>query len=285
MQPEQSDLSHVLTDEAVLRFLTTNPEFFVNNQDVLPRLRIPHESGKAVSLIEKQVSVLRSKCGTLENSLRDLISVARENENLHQRLHVLLQDIVSAPSLEDIVALTRGSLRENFNADEVHILLVAKKAPRAKTRKASGTKGQSNVETASETASGTASGAASGAASVSRAAATRRRKLNAIEGLRVVPQNDKHLKLFADLFESGETQCGLPAAEQLEYFVGKEFSNIASAALIPLHYERQLGVVMLTSRDESRFSTGKGVMFLNQLGELLSRRLHSYGAIAPANKK
>jgi hypothetical protein len=26
-------------------------------------------------------------------------------------------------------------------------------------------------------------------------------------------------------------------------------------------------------------------MFLNQLGELLSRRLHSYGAIAPAIKK
>jgi hypothetical protein len=143
MQPEQSDLSNVLTDEAVLRFLTTNPEFFVNNQDVLPRLRIPHESGKAVSLIEKQVSVLRSKCGTLENSLRDLISVARENENLHQRLHVLLQDIVSAPALEDRVALTRSSLRENFNADDVHILLAAEKTPRAKTRKASATKGKS----------------------------------------------------------------------------------------------------------------------------------------------
>lgn len=277
MQPEQSDLSNVLTDEAVLRFLTTNPEFFVNNQDVLPRLRIPHESGKAVSLIEKQVSVLRSKCGTLENSLRDLISVARENENLHQRLHVLLQDIVSAPALEDIVALTRSSLRENFNADDVHILLAAEKTPRAKTRKASATKGKS------KSASGT--GTESGTASASRACAARRRKLNAIEGLRVVPQNDKHLKLFADLFESGETQCGLPAAEQLESFVGKEFSNIASAALIPLQYERQLGVVMLTSRDESRFSTGKGVMFLNQLGELLSRRLHSYGVIAPAIKK
>ena len=281
MQPEQSDLSNVLTDEAVLRFLTTNPEFFVNNQDVLPRLRIPHESGKAVSLIEKQVSVLRSKCGTLENSLRDLISVARENENLHQRLHVLLQDIVSAPALEDIVALTRSSLRENFNADDVHILLAAEKTPRAKTRKASATKGKSK----SASASGTGTGTESGTASASRACAARRRKLNAIEGLRVVPQNDKHLKLFADLFESGETQCGLPAAEQLESFVGKEFSNIASAALIPLQYERQLGVVMLTSRDESRFSTGKGVMFLNQLGELLSRRLHSYGVIAPAIKK
>jgi uncharacterized protein YigA (DUF484 family) len=180
-------------------------------------------------------------------------------------LHVLLQDIVSAASIEDIVALTQSSLRENFNADEVHILLVADKVPRAKAR---------------NTPAGKEAGK-SGTASLSRAASARRRKLNAIEGLRVVLQNDKHLELFTDLFESGDTQCGLPAAERLECFVGKESSNIASAALIPLYHERQLGVVMLTSRDESRFSTGKGVMFLNQLGELLSRRLHSYGAIAP----
>lgn len=269
MQPEQSDLSNVLTDEAVLRFLTINPDFFVNNQDVLPRLRIPHESGKAVSLIEKQVSVLRSKCGTLENSLRDLISVARENEDLHQRLHLLLQEIVSAPSLEDIVALTRESLKENFNADEVHVLLIADKAPRAKSRKAS-------------TSNATGKTAK---ASASRAAAARRRKLNAIDGLHVVPQSDKQIELFSELFAAGETQCGLPSAEQLECFVGKEFSNIASAALIPLYHERQLGVVMLTSRDESRFSTGKGVMFLNQLGQLLSRRLHSYDATTTVNKK
>jgi len=59
MQLEQSNPGNELNDEAVLRYLTIHPEFFNNNQDLLPRLRIPHESGKAVSLIEKQVSVLR----------------------------------------------------------------------------------------------------------------------------------------------------------------------------------------------------------------------------------
>jgi len=270
MQPEQSDLSNALNDEAVLRFLTVNPEFFVKNQEVLPRLRIPHESGKAVSLIEKQVSVLRSKCGTLENSLRDLITVARENENLHQRLHVLIQDIITAPSLERIVSLTQRSLKENFNADDVHILLVADKPVRASTRKGSAKdKEKAKTEKAAAT----------------RAAAAHRRKLNAIDGLKVVPHTDKSIELFAELFESAETSCGLPNADQMTSFVGKDYSNIASAALVPLFHERQLGVVMLTSRDESRFSSGKGVMFLNQLGELLGRRLHTYGAIAPATVK
>lgn len=269
MQPEQTDLSAVLTDEAVLRFLTTNPEFFANNEEVLPRLRIPHGSGNAVSLIEKQVSVLRNKCGSLENSLRDLIAVARDNENLHQRLHVLIQDIISAPSIEEIVALTQTSLCANFNADEVHMLLVD-----AKPTKAAARKNSKKAETAKPAK-----------ATATRASAARRRKLNAIEGLQVVAHNDKRLALFEELFEDGDTACGLPSAEHLECFVGKEYSNIASAALIPLFHERQLGVVMLTSRDESRFSSGKGVMFLNQLGELLGRRLHSYGAFVPAAKR
>ncbi len=260
MQVEQTDLNNELNDKAVVGFLTRNPEFFVNNQDILPRLRIPHESGKAVSLIEKQVSVLRGKCGTLENSLRDLISVARENENLHQRLHVLIQDIISAPKLGDIVKLTRSSLCENFNADDVHLLLVANN-PAAKSTKKK---------------------AASSATKTAAKPATRQRKARAIEGLSVVSADNENLALFTELFESGETLCGLPSAEQIECFVGQDYANIASAAMIPLFHEDKLGVVMLTSRDESRFATGKGVMFLNQLGELLSRRLHSYGAIAPS---
>ncbi len=271
MQPEQSDLSAVLTDEAVLGFLTSHPEFFVSNQAILPRLRIPHESGGAVSLIEKQVSVLRNKCGTLENSLRDLIAVARENENLHQRLHLLIQEIISATTLEQIVKLTRCSLRENFNADDVQLLLVASKPKRVAAKKNTAsdtTKAGTKTEVPKTTAT--------------KKPATRARKTKLVEGLQVVAPNDKRLKLFAELFDSAQTQCGLPSAEQLECFVGKNVSNIASAAMIPLYHERQLGVIMLTSRDESRFSSGKGVMFLNQLGELLSRRLQTYGAIAPA---
>jgi len=257
MQPEKTDLGNVLTDQDVLRYLTTNPEFFVVNQDILPRLRIPHESGAAVSLIERQVSVLRGKCGALENSLRDLIAVARENENLHQRLHLLIQDVISAPTLSKIVGLTRSSLQENFHADDVQLLLIAKKPTQALKPKAK----------------------------IASSTTTRKRKPKVIEGLQVVAHDDDRLALFSQLFESGETCCGLPGTAQLEALVGDDYSGIASAAIIPLYHERQLGVIMLTSRDESRFASGKGVMFLNQLGELLSRRFHGLNSIVPTNLK
>lgn len=258
MQTEQTDLDTALVDETVLAYLMRNPEFFVNNKDILPRLRIPHETGAAVSLIEKQVSVLRGKCGHLENSLRDFIAVARENENLHQRLHRLIQDVITAPTLEDVVTLIRSSLKENFNADGVHLVLIATQPKRASRKKKLGCGAlKENI----------------------KASHKQQIKQAPIEGLRVVGHTSRHIKLFKPVFDNGETVCGMPDKAQLTFTVGSDHSQIASAALIPLHHKRKLGFLMLTSRDESRFSAGKGVMFLNQLGELLSRRIHSYGAI------
>ena len=125
MQPPQTtDVEGVTDAGAVLRFLTANPDFFNHHQDVLPRLHIPHASGRAVSLVERQVSALRGRCSSLESSLRDLIGVARANEELQGRLHALVREIVSAPSLDVVVAATRRSLRESFGAEAVDVLLV-----------------------------------------------------------------------------------------------------------------------------------------------------------------
>ena len=227
MQLEQHETSEAINADAVMKFLTNNPEFFNQHSELLPRLQIPHHTGKAVSLIEKQVSVLRGKCSTLENSLRDLISVARENEQLHHRLHRLIQDIISASSLDNVISLTRDNLLSNFNADDVRMVLFAD---------------DSDIGTK-------------------------------IPELKVVNANTDGLNAFDELFKKRETSCGEPSETQLEIIFDGDASDVASMALIPLHYKKKLGLVALTSKDETRFSSGKGVMFLNQLGEVLSRRV------------
>jgi len=128
MQLDTNERRNVPNADSVLTFLTHNPDFFNQHSDVLPRLSIPHHTGDAISLIEKQVSVLRNKCCTLENSLRDLINVARENEQLHQRLHSLIQDIITANSINDVVSLTRDNMLANFNADDVRFVLISSTA-------------------------------------------------------------------------------------------------------------------------------------------------------------
>ena len=226
MQAEQTERRDVPNADSVLKFLTRNPDFFNQHSDVLPRLTIPHHTGDAVSLIEKQVSVLRNKCCTLENSLRDLISVARENEQLHQRLHRLIQDIITASSIDDVVNLTRDNLLANFNADDVRMVLISAEAA---------------AEPSSE-------------------------YLHLTEG-------DPAIALFSEVFRKRETRCGQLKQAQKELIFGADAQDVASAAVIPLVHNRKLGLVVLASKDESRFALGKGVMFLNQLGEVLSRRV------------
>lgn len=262
MQAESTDVVDELDASAVIRYLTSNPEFFNQNEDILPRLRIPHVSGRAVSLIERQVSVLRGKCSSLENSLRDLIGVARANEALQLRLHLLVQEVISAPSLDGVLAATRRNLCEHFGADEVHVLLLGDElASTGRSKKRTAAKARANNP------------------KDDAAPAPKRRRKASVkvegDGYRRMGHDDPALAGFADLFEAGGTRCGLPEPDQLAALVGGVSADIGSAAIIPLRHEGPLGLVMLTSRDESRFGAGKGVVFLDQLGDVLGRRLHA----------
>lgn len=227
MQPEQHDVSESMDAQSVLQFLTVNPEFFNQHPDVLNTLKIPHHTGGAVSLVEKQVSVLRKKNNSLEGKLTELIAVARENEQLHQRLHLLIQEIITASTLDDIVCLTRQSLMDNFRADDVKILLI-----------------DDNKSVHHRT-----------------------------EPDRFLASDDPGLKLFEKHFAGRETVCGEPSPDIRECLFGADAESVGSTAVIPLFHGRNLGLAVLSSKDEHRFSCGVGVMFLNQLGEVLSRRL------------
>ena len=68
-----------LSEQAVHDFLAAHPDFFERHSTLLSSLNLPHASGGAISLVERQVSVLRQKELKLERKLRELIEVARRN--------------------------------------------------------------------------------------------------------------------------------------------------------------------------------------------------------------
>ena len=55
-------------EEAIAGYLQHNPEFFERHQAVLARLRLPHaRGGSTISLVERQIEVLREKQAALED--------------------------------------------------------------------------------------------------------------------------------------------------------------------------------------------------------------------------
>ena len=105
--------------EQVSSYLRQNPEFFEHNPDLVADLRLAHESGTAVSLIEHQIHVLRDKNRELQTRLLELVDVARDNDRLNQQMHRLIIDMLEADSLAELVMCLSEHMRNDFNADAV----------------------------------------------------------------------------------------------------------------------------------------------------------------------
>ena len=117
-------VKHDLNDGNVADYLQIYPDFFERNASLLLKLRLPHvrEAGATVSLVERQVEVLRERNQSLERKLKELVDVARANDALADRIHRLSQRLILARNLLETVNAIEGSLREDFDAK--HSVLV-----------------------------------------------------------------------------------------------------------------------------------------------------------------
>jgi uncharacterized protein len=113
------------TEDAVDAFLRRHPDFFERHLSLLDVLSLPHPSGDSVSLIERQVALLRDKNRYLEQRLAELIERARENERMGLHLHRLARTLMHAEGLDAVLALTQEALRDELKAELVSIRLVA----------------------------------------------------------------------------------------------------------------------------------------------------------------
>ena len=122
-QAKREYAEEALTDEAVSGYLAAHPDFFERNPKLLGKLRIPHETGGTVSLVERQVSMLRQKEVQLERQLRELIQVARDNDVLAAKIHKLSIHLLAADSLNATVTAIEEAMRAGFGADHAVLVL------------------------------------------------------------------------------------------------------------------------------------------------------------------
>ncbi|MBT3047037.1 MAG: DUF484 family protein [Candidatus Thiodiazotropha sp.] len=107
----------------VAEFLDLHPEFFANRPELLGKIEIPHESGTAVSLIERQVETLRRQLQESQQQLSELLQVARSNEILQERMHRLTLELIDAATFEEVLNALEDELHDDFKADAVELRL------------------------------------------------------------------------------------------------------------------------------------------------------------------
>ncbi|MGI9228725.1 MAG: DUF484 family protein [Gammaproteobacteria bacterium] len=128
MTTTQSTKTNDMNRDSVADYLRKHPDFFDHHPELLAEINVPHVAGGAVSLVEKQVEVLREQNEQTRRRLHELIEVARQNEDLAHRMHKLILTLIDADELQSIFDTLYDNLSRNFHANKVAVRLFAKPA-------------------------------------------------------------------------------------------------------------------------------------------------------------
>jgi len=112
-----------LNDEVVREYLKDNDDFLQRNPDMLDYLHISHASGSAVSLVEKQVSVLRERNVDMRRRLNTLTGNARDNDKLYEQTRGLMLTLLEADSIEALYRSFMESITRDFDVEHASMIL------------------------------------------------------------------------------------------------------------------------------------------------------------------
>jgi uncharacterized protein YigA (DUF484 family) len=111
-----------MTAEEVARYLRDNPAFLQQHPAVFTELLLPDpHQGNAVSLMERQASLLRERVRTLEARLAELLNVGRENDNLARILVDWTRALLAEPDRLQLARVAARELRHLFGVPLVEI--------------------------------------------------------------------------------------------------------------------------------------------------------------------
>ena len=119
-------LTEPVSEDSIADYLRGHPDFFERHAPLVLGLKLPHRAGGAtISLVERQVSMLRTRNTQLERQLKDLVAVAKQNDALAEKIHQLCLKLMRAPTLIQRLERLETGLREDFAAERAVLVLFA----------------------------------------------------------------------------------------------------------------------------------------------------------------
>ncbi|MCB1631290.1 MAG: DUF484 family protein [Pseudomonadales bacterium] len=110
--------------QTVLEYLTRNPDFLLRHETLLAEIELPHRAGTAVSLVERQVKLLRERNIESRQRLTRLLETAHQNDQLFDKTRQLILMLLEADSLERLTQTLVLGLRREFDIEHVRLLLI-----------------------------------------------------------------------------------------------------------------------------------------------------------------
>ncbi len=105
-----------LDSDSVAHYLAHHPEFFQVHSELLAQINLTSPlHGRAVSLAERQMEVMRTKYKALELKLAELVRLAQENDAIANKFHAWTHSLLLARNDVDLPHILIDGLRTVFN--------------------------------------------------------------------------------------------------------------------------------------------------------------------------
>lgn len=109
--------------EAVVQYLRQHPRFLEQHPNLLKKLHLRHDSGDAISLMERQNQILRQENRQLIDRLNHFIEVAQRNDRLFQKLQQLVLNLLPLTQHTDLLNTLQKGLCKDFDVHETLVIL------------------------------------------------------------------------------------------------------------------------------------------------------------------
>ena len=111
-------------DENVATYLRAHPEFFDAHPELLSSISVTHRhGGRAISLHERQLDVLREKHKAMERRLADLVRIGEENDAIASRLQRWTREMLLAEDPARLPVLVTDGMSSGFGVPQVALRL------------------------------------------------------------------------------------------------------------------------------------------------------------------
>lgn len=136
MNEKVPTLADPLEPEQIEAYLREHPDFFEKHHELLAEITLPHESGSAVSLVERQVAILRERNIDMRHRLSKLLDNARDNDKLFDKTKRLVLSLLEGQDMGDIIDALHYSFDKDFNIHYTSVILFgnADKVPSSQAR-------------------------------------------------------------------------------------------------------------------------------------------------------
>jgi uncharacterized protein len=119
-------MSKELIDKDVAAYLLANPDFFVGRDRLLLKIQVPHKSKGTISLVEKQLDVIRDRQKKTRRQLKQFVENAERNKEIFDKSRKLILSMIAAKRSPEFFAAIEKGLKRDFGCKANSLMVFGK---------------------------------------------------------------------------------------------------------------------------------------------------------------